>query len=124
MPSVPKIRAGSGTNPGDARTMPTTAVKTINRLTLGLMSSRKSRHRLGPTTAIGGLSGMVDTMQGYHADRRRRPQRPQQPHHADDQKSGAGIVQGSYGQGHTPMHGRYTERNLQQDRQHQQTTGK
>ena len=40
MPNVPKISAGSGTMPGDANTMPTTAVNTINRLTLGLVSSR------------------------------------------------------------------------------------
>src|SRR5260370_21880014 len=105
MPSVPKIKAGSGTHPGDARTMPTTAVNTINRLTLGLVSSKKSRQRLGPTTAMGGLSGMVGTMmQGYHADRRRRPQRPQQPQHADQQKSGARIVQRRQTQTHHPLH--------------------
>src|SRR5260370_38536970 len=113
MPSVPKIKAGSGTHPGDARTMPTTAVNTINRLTLGLVSSKKSRQRLVPTTAMGGLSGMVGTMmQGYHADRGRRPQRPQQPHHADHQKNGAGIVQRSQTPGTAPVPGRPTPRDL------------
>ena len=40
MPSVPNSSAGSGTMPGEASTMPTIAVKTINRLTFGLVSSR------------------------------------------------------------------------------------
>src|SRR5260370_2357721 len=93
MPSVPKIKAGSGTHPGDARTMPTTAVNTINRLTLGLVSSKKSRQRLVPTTAMGGLSGMVGTMmQGYHADPGPRPHRPQQPQHAAHHKNRADLV--------------------------------
>ena len=43
MPSVPNTKAGSGTIPGDASTIPTTAVKTIKELTLGFVSSRKSR---------------------------------------------------------------------------------
>ena len=45
MPIVPKISAGSGTMPGEASTMPTMAVNTIRRLTLGLVSSRYSRQR-------------------------------------------------------------------------------
>jgi hypothetical protein len=40
MPNVPKISAGKGTSPGDASTMPTMAVNTINKLTLGLVSSK------------------------------------------------------------------------------------
>ena len=44
MPSVPNTSAGNGTIPGEARTIPTIAVNTINKLTLGLVSSRKSRH--------------------------------------------------------------------------------
>src|SRR5271163_3229948 len=106
MPTVPNNRADSGTMPGEASTMPTIAVNTINRLTLGLVSSRKSRHRLKPTRAMGGLSGRVGTLQGYHADRGRRPQGAQQSHHADDEESGAGIVQGGQSQRDAPMHGR------------------
>src|ERR1700722_4366292 len=109
MPTVPNNRAGSGTMPGDASTMATTAVNTINRLTLGLVSSRKSRHRLTPTSAIGGLSGRVDTLQGYHADRGRRPQGAQQSRHADDQEGGARVVQGGQGQRDAPMHGRQSD---------------
>src|SRR5260221_2815330 len=113
MPSVLKIKAGSGTHPGDARTMPTTAVNTINRLTLGLVSSKKSRQRLAPTTVMGGLSGMAGTMmQGYQADRGRRPKRPQQPHHAEPQKRGSVIVQPSQTQGHAPAHSLPTQANL------------
>jgi hypothetical protein len=40
IPSVPKISAGHGTMPGEASTIPTMAVNTINRLTLGLVSSK------------------------------------------------------------------------------------
>ena len=36
--------AGCGTIPGEARTIPTIAVNTINKLTLGFVSSMKSRH--------------------------------------------------------------------------------
>ena len=43
-PSVPNTNAGSGTIPGEARTIPTIAVNTINELTLGFVSSVKSRH--------------------------------------------------------------------------------
>ncbi len=45
MPSVPNTNAGSGTIPGEARTIPTIAVNTINKLTLGFVSERYSRHR-------------------------------------------------------------------------------
>jgi hypothetical protein len=45
MPSVPNTSAGSGTIPGEARTIPTIAVNTINKLTLGFVSERYSRHR-------------------------------------------------------------------------------
>jgi hypothetical protein len=44
MPSVPNPKAGSGTIPGEAKTIPTIAVNTINKLTLGFVSSMKSRH--------------------------------------------------------------------------------
>ena len=44
MPIVPNTKAGSGIIPGEARTIPTIAVNTINKLTLGLVSSAKSRH--------------------------------------------------------------------------------
>jgi len=44
MPSVPNTNAGSGTIPGEARTIPTIAVNTINKLTLGFVSERYSRH--------------------------------------------------------------------------------
>src|SRR5580700_6019567 len=44
MPNVPNTSAGSGTIPGEARTIPTIAVNTINKLTLGFVSSRYLRH--------------------------------------------------------------------------------
>jgi hypothetical protein len=44
MPSVPNTNADRGTIPGEAGTIPTIAVNTINKLTLGFVSSRKSRH--------------------------------------------------------------------------------
>jgi hypothetical protein len=44
MPSVPNTNAGSGVSPGEARTIPTIAVNTINKLTLGFVSERYSRH--------------------------------------------------------------------------------
>ncbi len=116
--------------------MPTMAVNTISGLTLGLVSSRKSRQRLAPTTAIGGLSGRVDIAarvpcrsrglgRPVAGDQRRlRPERAQQRHHADDQKCGAGIVQRGQGQGHarsarSPM----PMRNLQQHGDDQQAPG-
>ena len=40
MPIEPKISAFSGIQPGDASTMPTMAVNTMSRLTLGLVSSK------------------------------------------------------------------------------------
>src|SRR5271170_7669225 len=43
MPSVPNTNAGSGTIPGEARIIPTIAVNTINKLTLGFVSERYSR---------------------------------------------------------------------------------
>src|SRR5579862_362242 len=52
MPSVPNTNAGSGTIPGEARTIPTIAVNTINKLTLGFVSSMKSRHPLGRDSAV------------------------------------------------------------------------
>src|ERR1700693_5735284 len=107
MPSVPKSRAGNGTKPGDASTMPTMAVNTINRLTLGLVSSMKSRHRLMPTRAIGGLVGRVGTMQGYHADCGCRPKGAQQSHHADHEESGSCIMQCRERQWDAPVHGRH-----------------
>src|SRR6202044_330544 len=121
MPTVPNNRADSGTMPGEASTMPTTAVNTINRLTLGLVSSRKSRHRPKPTRAMGGLSGRVGTLQGYHADCRRRPQGAQHRDHADDQEGGTCVVQGGQGQGDAPVHGGDSDANLQSDGENQQT---
>ena len=44
MPRVPNTNAGSGTIPGEARTIPTIAVNTIYKLTLGFVSERYSRH--------------------------------------------------------------------------------
>jgi hypothetical protein len=43
MPNVPNTSAGSGTIPGEARTIPTIAVNTISKLTLGFVSERYSR---------------------------------------------------------------------------------
>ena len=105
MPMVPKISAGRGTIPGEARTMPTRAVNTINRLTLGLVSSRKSRQRLTLSAVMGGLFGAVDTAQGYHADRGGRPQCPEQPDHAAHQERSTGVVQRCDGQRDAEMHG-------------------
>src|ERR1700722_1015064 len=123
MPTVPKSSAGNGTHPEDASTMPTTAVNTISRLTLGLVSSRKSRHRLVPTRAMGGLSGRVGTMQGYHVDGGRRPKRAEQSHQADDQKGGACIMQSRQRQWDPPVHGGNSQRNLQRDCEYQQPSG-
>ena len=44
MPRVPNTNAGNGTIPGEASTIPTIAVNTINKLTLGFVSERYSRH--------------------------------------------------------------------------------
>jgi len=44
IPSVPNSNAGSGTIPGEAKTIPTIAVNTISKLTLGFVSERYSRH--------------------------------------------------------------------------------
>src|SRR3984885_15806537 len=117
---VPNISAGNGTKPGEASTMPTTAVNTISRVTLGLVSSRKSRHRPKPGRVMGGLSGRVGTMQGYHADCGRRPKGAQQTHHAHHQKSGACVMQSREGQGYAEMHGRHADANLQCNSGHQQ----
>jgi hypothetical protein len=40
MPTEPKISAFNGIQPGEANTMPTMAVNTMSRLTLGLVSSK------------------------------------------------------------------------------------
>jgi len=52
MPSVPNTNTGSGTIPGEARTMPTIAVNTINKLTLGFVSARYARHPGRDSAAI------------------------------------------------------------------------
>src|SRR5271165_2431924 len=64
MPSVPNTNAGNGTNPGEARTIPTIAVNTINKLTLGLVSSRKSRHPGLESTVISGSVGAIAMVAG------------------------------------------------------------
>ena len=61
IPNVPNTSAGSGTMPGEARTIPTIAVNTINELTLGLVSSRYSRHPGLARTAIRGSFGAIAT---------------------------------------------------------------
>src|SRR5271156_4706191 len=119
MPKVPKISAGSGTMPGEASTMPTMAVNTIRRVTFGLVSSRYSRQRKRemPGAASGGLSGSVDTAQGYHGGgglrlpgrsgfEGPRPERAQHSHHDDDQEGGAGVVQRRERQRQMEMHHR------------------
>src|ERR1700690_4154514 len=103
MPIEPKINACSGIQPGEANTMPTIAVNTINRLTLGLVSSRKSR-QCGAATAETGLSGTVDMWQGY--------QHPQQRYHANDQQGGARIMHGGQRQGQAEMHHRNANADL------------
>ena len=52
MPRVPNTNAGSGTIPGEARTIPTIAVNTINKLTLGFVSARYARHPGRDSAAI------------------------------------------------------------------------
>jgi hypothetical protein len=64
MPSVPNTSAGSGTIPGEARTIPTMAVNTINKLTLGFVSDRYSRHR-GRDSAVISESWEATAKQGY-----------------------------------------------------------
>src|SRR6202035_3539816 len=59
MPSVANTNAGSGTIPGEARTIPTIAVNTINKLTLGFVSSIKSRHPGWDSAAISESSGAI-----------------------------------------------------------------
>jgi hypothetical protein len=54
MPKVPKSSAGRGTNPGEARTIPTIAVNTINKLTFGFVSWMKSRHLGWDSSVISG----------------------------------------------------------------------
>ena len=44
MPMIPKTSASSGTMSGDASSMPTSAVNTMSETTLGLHSSKYSRH--------------------------------------------------------------------------------
>src|ERR1700677_1826272 len=133
MPRVPKISAGSGTMPGEASTMPTMAVNTIRSVTFGLVSSRYSRQRRRdePSAASGGLSGSVDTAQGYHGgcglrrpERRgfqaARPERAQQGHHDYDQEGGAAVVQRREQQRQMEMHHRDADADLQEYREHQQ----
>src|ERR1700682_4810584 len=67
MPSVPSTNAGSGTIPGEARTIPTIAVNTINKLTLGFVSSKKSRHPGWARTVISGSFGAIATGSGLLA---------------------------------------------------------
>ena len=55
--------------------MPTTAVNTINRLTLGLVSSKKSCQRTARTTESGVVLGELGTLKGYHARPQRRARR-------------------------------------------------
>jgi hypothetical protein len=64
MPSVPNTSAGSGTIPGEARTMPTMAVNTINKLTLGFVSSRYSRHPGRNSAVISESSGAIAMSSG------------------------------------------------------------
>jgi hypothetical protein len=59
MPRVPNTNAGSGTIPGEARTIPTIAVNTINKLTLGFVSSIKSRHPGWDSAVISESSGAI-----------------------------------------------------------------
>ena len=59
MPSVPNTSAGSGTIPGEARTIPTIAVNTINKLTLGFVSARYSRHPGWDSAVISESSGAI-----------------------------------------------------------------
>jgi hypothetical protein len=59
MPSVPNTKAGSGTIPGEAKTIPTIAVNTINKLTLGFVSARYSRHPDWDSAVISESSGAI-----------------------------------------------------------------
>src|SRR5579863_8666321 len=59
MPRVPNTNAGNGTIPGEASTIPTIAVNTINKLTLGFVSSRKSRHPGWDSAAISESWGAI-----------------------------------------------------------------
>jgi hypothetical protein len=59
MPRVPNTNAGSGTIPGEARTIPTIAVNTINKLTLGFVSSKTSRHPGWDSAVISESSGAI-----------------------------------------------------------------
>ena len=63
IPIDPKTNADNGIQPGEANTMPTMAVNTMSRLTLGLVSSKYSRQRQRGMAGVasGGLSGRVDT---------------------------------------------------------------
>ena len=61
MPRVPNINAGSGTIPGEARTIPTIAVNTINKVTLGFVSSKKSRHPGSDSAVISESWGAIAT---------------------------------------------------------------
>src|SRR6202041_1231803 len=64
MPRVPNTNAGSGTIPGEARTIPTMAVNTISKLTLGLVSARYSRHLRQDSEVISESSGAIAMSSG------------------------------------------------------------
>ena len=65
MPSAPNTNAGRGTNPGEARTIPTMAVNTINTLTLGFVSERYSRHPGWGSVVISGSWGAIAMGSGW-----------------------------------------------------------
>ena len=65
MPSVPNTNAGSGTIPGEASAMPTIAVNTISKLTLGFVSSMKSRHAGRDSAVISGSLGAIAMASGW-----------------------------------------------------------
>jgi hypothetical protein len=64
MPRVPNNNAGSGTIPGEAKTIPTMAVNTISKLTLGFVSSMKSRHPGWDSAVIRASSGAIAMAEG------------------------------------------------------------
>jgi hypothetical protein len=59
MPNVPNTIVERGTMPGEASTIPTMAVNTINKLTFGLVSSKKSRHPARESAVIRGSLGAI-----------------------------------------------------------------
>src|ERR1700683_2414407 len=64
MPSVPNTKAGSGTIPGEARTIPTIAVNTMSKLTLSFVSARYSRHPGEDSAVISESSGAIAMCSG------------------------------------------------------------